>query len=119
MNVNRRSVLQGASGLAGLASLPRVAFGQSRAETLRYVTGNNVNTLDPTVLACYPEFNKKPVQVFFKPGLDEEKDSSGDYQIESKNEEERYMRRVFGAYYDSSRRAYAARFNYNGTTEPA
>ena len=49
MNVNRRSVLQGASGLAGLASLPRVAFGQSRAETLRYVTGNNVNTLDPTV----------------------------------------------------------------------
>jgi len=77
------------------------------------------NTLDPTVLACYPEFNKKPVQVFFKPGLDEEKDSSGDYQIESKNEEERYMRRVFGAYYDSSRRAYAARFNYNGTTEPA
>jgi hypothetical protein len=29
------------------------------------------------------------------------------------------MRRVFGAYYDSSRRAYAARFNYNGTTTPA
>ncbi len=49
MNVNRRSVLQGVSGLTGLASLPRVAFGQSRAETLRYVTGNNVNTLDPTV----------------------------------------------------------------------
>ena len=49
MNVNRRSVLQGVSGLAGLASLPSVAFGQSRAETLRYVTGNNVNTLDPTV----------------------------------------------------------------------
>jgi len=77
------------------------------------------NTLDPSVLACYPEFNKKPVEVFFKPGLDEEKDSAGDYQIESKNEEERYMRRVFGAYYDSSKRAYAARFNYNGTTTPA
>ena len=75
------------------------------------------NTLDPTVLACYPEFNKKPVQVFFKPGLDEEKNSAGDYQIESKNEEECYMRRVFGAYYDSSRRAYAARFHYAG--EPA
>lgn len=72
------------------------------------------NTLDPTVMACYPEFNKKPVQVFFKPGLDEEKNSAGDYQIESKNEEECYMRRVFGAYYDSSRRAYAARFNYEG-----
>ncbi|MGB8296411.1 MAG: hypothetical protein WCG85_13370 [Polyangia bacterium] len=77
------------------------------------------NTLDPTVMACYPEFNKKPVQVFFKPGLDEEKSSANDYQIESKNEEERYMRRVFGAYYDSSRRAYAARFNYNGTNTPA
>jgi hypothetical protein len=77
------------------------------------------STLDPTVMACYPEFNKKPVQVFFKPGLDEEKDSTGDYQIESKNEEERYMRRVFGAYWDTSRRAYAARFNYNGTATPA
>jgi len=77
------------------------------------------NTLDPTMMACYPEFNKKPVQVFFKPELDEEKSSEGDYQIDSKNEEERYMRRVFGAYWDSSRRAYAARFNYNGTNEPA
>jgi hypothetical protein len=71
-------------------------------------------TLDPTVRACYPEFNKKPVQVFFKPELDEEKDSAGDYALESKNEEERYMRRIFGAYYDSSRRAYAARFKYGG-----
>ncbi len=49
MTLNRRSVLQGATGLAGLSSLPQTAFGQSRAETLRYVTGNNVNTLDPTV----------------------------------------------------------------------
>ena len=72
------------------------------------------NTLDPSARYCYPEFNKKPVQVFFKPELDEEKDSTGDYTIESKNEEERYMRRVFGAYYDSSRRAYAARFKYAG-----
>jgi peptide/nickel transport system substrate-binding protein len=38
-----------ASGLAGLAALPRVASGQSRTETLRYVTGANVNTLDPTI----------------------------------------------------------------------
>jgi peptide/nickel transport system substrate-binding protein len=49
MQLNRRSVIHAATGLAGLASLPRVAFGQSRAETLRYVTGNNINTLDPTV----------------------------------------------------------------------
>lgn len=35
--------------MVGLASLPGVAFSQTRAETLRYVTGNNINTLDPTV----------------------------------------------------------------------
>jgi hypothetical protein len=70
------------------------------------------NTLDPAVRACYPEFNKKPVQAFFKPELDEEKDSAGDYDHGKKNEEERYMRRVFGSYYDSSRRAYGARFKY-------
>lgn len=71
-------------------------------------------TLDPAVKCCYPEFNKKPAQVFFKPELDEEKDSTGNYDHEKKNEQERYMRRVFGAYYDSSRRAYAARFKYAG-----
>jgi peptide/nickel transport system substrate-binding protein len=49
MKLNRRLVLHAATGIVGLASLPRVAFGQSRAETLRYITGNNVNTLDPTV----------------------------------------------------------------------
>jgi peptide/nickel transport system substrate-binding protein len=49
MKLNRRLVLHAATGIVGLASLPRVAFGQSRAETLRYVTGNNINTLDPTV----------------------------------------------------------------------
>lgn len=75
------------------------------------------NTLDPEVRCCYPEFNKKPVQVFFKPALDEEKTSAGDYQIELKNEEERYMRKPFGAYYDSSRRAFAARFKYGGAED--
>jgi hypothetical protein len=74
------------------------------------------NTLDPTEFACYPEFNKKPCQAFFKPELDEEKNSGDDYQISSKNEQEQYMMKPFGAYYDSSRRAYCARFNYNGTT---
>src|ERR1700712_40109 len=49
MTLNRRSVLQGATGLAGLSTLSQTAFGQSRAETLRYVTGANVNTLDPSV----------------------------------------------------------------------
>jgi peptide/nickel transport system substrate-binding protein len=49
MKLNRRSVLAGATGLAGLASLPDLAQGQTRAETLRYVTGANINTLDPSV----------------------------------------------------------------------
>lgn len=71
-------------------------------------------TLNPTVRRCYPEFNKKAVKVYFKPGLDEEKDSAGNYDHETKNEEERYMRRIFGAYWDTTRRPYQARFDYSG-----
>lgn len=49
MTMKRRAILQGAAGTAWLASWPQLAFGQSRAETLRYVTGNIVNTLDTTM----------------------------------------------------------------------
>ena len=49
MHFDRRSILRGAAAMAALASWPRTSFGQTRAETLRYVTGNNVNTLDPSV----------------------------------------------------------------------
>src|ERR1700692_786020 len=49
MKLHRRFVLHATAGVAGLASFPGLAFGQSRTETLRYVTGNNVNTLDPSV----------------------------------------------------------------------
>ncbi len=45
MKIDRRTVLGGAALLAGA---PRLAFAQSRAETLRYVTGNTINTLDLT-----------------------------------------------------------------------
>lgn len=72
-------------------------------------------TLNPDDRICYPEFNKKAVKVYFKPSLDEEKDSAGSYDHDQKNEEERYMRRVFGAYWDSTRRPYMARFDYSGT----
>jgi peptide/nickel transport system substrate-binding protein len=48
MTVNRRQVLQGISGAALLAGAPSLAHAQTRAETLRYVTGNTVNTLDTT-----------------------------------------------------------------------
>jgi peptide/nickel transport system substrate-binding protein len=49
MELKRRSVLQAATGIASLGVFPHIASAQSRAETLRYVTGNNINTLDPTV----------------------------------------------------------------------
>ncbi len=45
MKLSRRHAIGAA---AGLATLPRWAAAQSRAETLRYVTGNTINTLDPT-----------------------------------------------------------------------
>ena len=48
MKIDRRTVLGGTAGAAMLAGLPR-AHAQSRAETLRYVTGNTINTLDTTM----------------------------------------------------------------------
>lgn len=50
MTIKRRTLLQGAT-LAALAPWPagNVAMAQSRAETLRYVTGGTINTLDPTL----------------------------------------------------------------------
>ena len=46
MNIKRRVLLQGSAGAALLA--PGAAVAQSRAETLRYVTGATINTLDLT-----------------------------------------------------------------------
>ncbi len=48
MNIDRRQGLKGAAGLALMAALPHAAAAQTRAETLRQVTGNAVNSLDPT-----------------------------------------------------------------------
>jgi peptide/nickel transport system substrate-binding protein len=64
MELNRRSVLRGATSFAGLASLPDTAFGQTRAETLRYITGNNVNTLDCTVPGATREAFGACMQVY-------------------------------------------------------
>ncbi len=52
MNLNRRTILSGASGAALLAGVPggsALAQSVTRAETLRYVTGDTINTLDPTM----------------------------------------------------------------------
>ena len=49
MTIQRRTILQAAAGAALLAQLPTTAQAQSRAETLRFVTGNTINTLDTTM----------------------------------------------------------------------
>ena len=55
MILPRRSILRAAAGTALLVGGASTAFGQSRAETLRYVIGNNVNTLDPTMFGSTRE----------------------------------------------------------------
>jgi peptide/nickel transport system substrate-binding protein len=47
--MKRRVLLQGAAGAALLTGSSLPAGAQSRAETLRYVTGNTINTLDTTM----------------------------------------------------------------------
>uniref|UniRef100_UPI001952E083 hypothetical protein n=1 Tax=Stenotrophomonas maltophilia TaxID=40324 RepID=UPI001952E083 len=49
MTITRRNVLAGSAALATAATISRPASAQTRAETLRQVTGNAVNTLDPTM----------------------------------------------------------------------
>lgn len=55
MSATRRSILQASAALAGLAALPGQSEAQTRAETIRYVTGNTINTLDCTVLGATRE----------------------------------------------------------------
>jgi peptide/nickel transport system substrate-binding protein len=49
MKIYRRQGLKGAAGALAIAVLPGAAAAQTRAETLRQVTGNNINTLDLTM----------------------------------------------------------------------
>ncbi|WP_439573860.1 ABC transporter substrate-binding protein [Phreatobacter sp.] len=49
MKLNRRDLLAGTAAIAAGPHLVGPAGAQTRAETLRYVTGNAVNTLDPTM----------------------------------------------------------------------
>ena len=48
MTIKRRTVWQGIAGAALAAQSPGTANAQTRAETLRYVTGATINTLDLT-----------------------------------------------------------------------
>jgi hypothetical protein len=70
------------------------------------------NTLDPSKFICYPEFNLKPGRAYFKPELDEEKVSTNVYELDKKNEEERWMRKPFGPYINNSNFPKIARFKY-------
>lgn len=49
MKIHRRQGLKAAAGALAAAALPGAATAQTRAETLRQVTGNNINTLDLTM----------------------------------------------------------------------
>ena len=75
LRTTRRHLMLTAAALTALAGSGTPASAQSRAETLRYVTGSVVNTLDPVMLGGTPEatalssstydrllrFDKKPV----------------------------------------------------------
>ena len=49
MTIKRRVLLQGTAGAVVAAQVPGAALAQGRAETLRYVTGAMINTLDLTM----------------------------------------------------------------------
>jgi peptide/nickel transport system substrate-binding protein len=64
MKVNRRVLLSTATGLAAAAGWPRMAAAQTRAETLRYVTGNTINSLDPAVYGSIRETASIAMQLY-------------------------------------------------------
>jgi peptide/nickel transport system substrate-binding protein len=64
MTINRRLVIQGITGAAWLAGSPKLALSQTRAETLRYVTGANINTLDTTMFGATRESFGLSMQVY-------------------------------------------------------
>lgn len=72
------------------------------------------STLDPDVRKCYPEMNLKAGELYLKPGLDTEYTSAGDYTITSQGEEERWMRKPFGAAFNSVTRPRICRVSYSG-----
>lgn len=67
------------------------------------------NTLQPGV--CYPESTRKPGRIWLKPALDQEK-IINTAELDEKNEEERKMRKVFGADINSVTRRYLCRVTY-------
>lgn len=61
---------------------------------------------------AYPEFNTKVGDFWTKPSLDQEK-VINTQELDEKNEEERYMRKVVGFQVNSATRRFIARFRYH------
>jgi peptide/nickel transport system substrate-binding protein len=64
MTINRRRVIQAITGAAWIAGSPRLALSQTRSETLRYVTGANINTLDTAMFGATRESFGLSMQVY-------------------------------------------------------
>src|SRR4029450_4375304 len=62
--MKRRVLLQGAAGAALLAGGAAPAMAQSRAETLRYVTGATINTLDTPMFGATRESFGRGMNVY-------------------------------------------------------
>jgi hypothetical protein len=73
------------------------------------------NTLAPG--ACYVELGRKPAHAFLKPSMDRE-EVKDDYETRLRNEEERYMQKVFGAYINETERMNFCRIRYNTSYDP-
>ena len=81
--------------------------------TIDYLGKKFTLVADNTLAAkyCYAEYNRKPGRVYFKPSQDRDVVVSN-FELDKKNEEERYMQKVFGAYINSATRVNVARFQY-------
>ncbi len=71
-------------------------------------------TLPASEAIAYPEFNFKPARVYHKPSLDKEVVRTGqeDHKLFEANDQERQMRKVYGASINSSNIWKFARFRY-------
>jgi hypothetical protein len=63
--------------------------------------------------SCLVEYNRKPGRVYHKPSQDREVvKGEGNYDLDRKNDEERYNQKVFGAYIPSNTRVNFARIKF-------
>jgi hypothetical protein len=68
--------------------------------------------------ACYVEFNRKAGHAFLKPSMDRDR-IDDTYETDLKNEERRWMQKVFGAYINGVERINVLRIIYNSAYDTA